>query len=46
MGKNANNIKQINNSPPTASPLTDNEQIIGDIPSGAYDPKKTTPDIK
>lgn len=46
IGKKANNTKQISNSPPTAEPFTTKEYIIGDIPSGAYEPKNTTPDIK
>ena len=35
IGKNANNTKQINSSPPTANPFTVREYTIGDIPAGA-----------
>ena len=33
-------------SAPIKEPFTKNEYRIGDIPSGAKDPKKTTPEIK
>ena len=46
IGSIANSTKQIRSSPPTAGPFTIREYIAGDIPAGAYSPKKTTPEIK
>ncbi len=37
---------QIIASAPIIGTFTDNEYIIGPIPSGAKEPKNTTPDIK